>query len=78
MTSETGATVANAPRRVARLVVQGEFGPLLSTAFPDGDVAVESGRTRITILVRDEAELFMLVERLRDFGASLVSVTIEP
>jgi hypothetical protein len=78
MTSASDATPAPPARRRARLVVQGEFGPALSTAFPDGDVAVESGRTHITTYVRDEAELFMLLERVRDFGASLVSVTIEP
>jgi hypothetical protein len=78
MTLDRDAMPAQAPRRLARLVVQGEFGPLLSTAFPDGDVSVESGRTCIVIRVRDEAELFMLLERLRDFGAALVSVSIEP
>ena len=67
-----------APRRLARLVVQGEFGSLLSAAFPDSEVTVLVGRTHITTLVRDEAELFGLMERLRDFGAALVSVSIEP
>jgi hypothetical protein len=34
--------------------------------------------TRLTAQVRDEAELFGQLERLRDLGAALVSVSIDP
>jgi hypothetical protein len=63
---------------VGRIVVQGEFGPLLAAALPECEIAVLPGETRLTAHVRDEAELFGLVERLRDLGAALVSVTIDP
>jgi hypothetical protein len=64
--------------RVGRIVVRGEFGPLLGAALPECEIAVLSGETHVTAYVRDEAELFGLLGRLRDFGAELVSVSIDP
>jgi hypothetical protein len=64
--------------RVGRIVVRGEFGPLLGAALPECDIAVLSGETHINARVRDEAELFGVVERLRDLGAEFVSVAIDP
>ena len=58
--------------------MRAEFGPILPAAFPECDVAVLSGETHLTALVRDEAELFGLVERVRDLGAPVVSVTLDP
>lgn len=66
-----------ARRRVARIVVRGEFGPLLGEALPECEIAALSGETHITALVRDEAELFGLIERLRDLGAALVSASVD-
>jgi hypothetical protein len=43
-----------------------------------GPPAPGSGETHITAVVRDEAELFGLLERLRDLGAALISVSIDP
>ena len=65
-------------RRVGRIVVRAEFGPILPAAFPECDVAVLSGETHVTALVRDEGELFGLVERLRGMGAPIVSVMLDP
>jgi hypothetical protein len=39
---------------------------------------VPSGETHLTARVRHEAELFGPLERLRDLGAALVSVSIDP
>jgi hypothetical protein len=69
---------ATGPRRIGRIVVRGEFGPLLCAALPECEIAVLSGETHLTAQVRDEAELFGLLERLRDLGAALVSVSIDP
>jgi hypothetical protein len=65
-------------RRTGRIVVRGEFGPLLGAALPQCEIAVLSGETHVTALVRDEAELFGIIERLRDLGAALVSVAVDP
>ena len=67
-----------ARRRVGRIVVRGEFGPLLDAALPECEIAVLSGETHVTAEVRDESELFGIVERLRDLGAAIVSVSIDP
>lgn len=68
---------AGTHRRVAWIVVRGEFGPLLAAALPECDIEAAAGRTRLTVVVRDEAELFGVLGRLRDFGAELVSVSTE-
>jgi len=64
--------------RVGRIVVRGEFGPLLSAALPECEIAVLSGETHVTARVRDEAELYGVLGRLRDLGARLVSVSLDP
>jgi hypothetical protein len=69
---------ATTRRRVGRIVVRGEFGPLLGAALPECEIAVLSGETHLTADVRDEAELFGLLQRLRDLGAELVSVSMDP
>jgi hypothetical protein len=67
---------ATGHRRVGRIVVRGEFGPLVGAALPECEFAVLSGETHLTAQVRDEAELFGLLERLRDPGAALVNVDL--
>ena len=64
--------------QIGHIVVRGEFGPRLAAALPQCEITARSGQTHITAFVRDEAELFGVLERLRDFGASLVSVSIDP
>jgi len=58
-------------------VLREEFGPLLAAAFPECEIAVLSGETHMTAHVRDEAELYGMLARLRDLGAELVSVSID-
>jgi hypothetical protein len=69
---------AAAHRPLGRFVVRGEFGPLLGAALPECEIAVLSGETHVSAYVRDEAELYGLLGRLRDLGAALVSVSIDP
>ena len=73
----SGRATANR-RRVGRFVVRGEFGSRLAAALPECEIAVLAGETHITARVRDEAELFGILERLRDLGAAIVSVAIDP
>jgi hypothetical protein len=63
---------AATPGRIGRIVVRGEFGPLLSAALPQCEIAIVSGETHLTAYVRDEAELFGVVDHLRDLGAAFV------
>lgn len=58
-------------------MVRGEFGQLLSAALPECEIAALSGETHITAVVRDEAEMFGLIERLRNLGAALVSASVD-
>ena len=69
---------ASIRRLIGHIVVRGEFGPLLATAFPECEITAHGGETHLTAFVRDEAELFGVLARLRDFGASLISVSIDP
>jgi hypothetical protein len=46
--------------------------------MPECQIATLSGETHLTAEVRDEAEVFGLVERLRDLGAAIVSVSVDP
>lgn len=64
--------------RLGRIVVRGEFGARLAAALPECEIASLCGETHLTARVRDEAELFGLLGRLRDLGAVLVSVSIDP
>lgn len=64
-------------RRTGKDVVRGEFGPLLEAAFPGCEIATAPGTTQITAYVRDEAELFGVVERLRDLGVAVLSFSID-
>jgi hypothetical protein len=47
-------------------------------AIPECEVAVLSGETHLAAHLRDEAELMGIVERVRDLGAALVSISIDP
>jgi len=77
MARDPSPGAAERRRRVGRIVVRDEFGPLLAAALPECEIAVATGKTHITAHVRDEAELFGVLERLRDLGAALVSVSID-
>ena len=78
MSRSRGPDSASSQGRIGRIVVRGEFGPLLGAALPECEIAVLSGETHLTAHVRDEAELFGVLGRLRDLGAELVSVSLEP
>ena len=59
-------------------MVRDEFGPRLAAALPECEIASLSGETHLIAHVRDEAELYGLLGRLQDFGAQLVSVSLDP
>jgi hypothetical protein len=58
--------------------VRGEYGPMLEAALPECAIARMSGETHVTMRVGDAAELYGLLASLRDLGASLISVSLDP
>ena len=60
--------------RSYRIVVLGEFGKLLSSAFSDLEIKTGGGTTELTTHLGDASELYEVLEHLRDFAIELVSV----
>ena len=61
-------------RRTYRIVVRGEFGELLSSAFSEMTALPHDGTTILTADVADLSEFYGVLDRLRDFSIELISV----
>jgi len=61
-------------RRRYRIVVRGEFGELLSSAFGEMSAVPDRGTTILMAEVADLSEFYGVLDRLRDFAIELVSV----
>ena len=61
-------------RRRYRIVVKGEFGELLSSAFGEMIALPKDGTTILLADVADLSEFYGVLDRLRDFAIELVSV----
>jgi hypothetical protein len=61
-------------RRRYRIVVKGEFGELLSSAFSEMATLPKDGTTILLADVADLSEFYGVLDRLRDFAIELVSV----
>jgi hypothetical protein len=61
-------------RRRYRIVVRGEFGELLSSAFGEMSAVPDRGTTILMADVADLSEFYGVLDRLRDFAIELVSV----
>jgi hypothetical protein len=70
MTEQKGVT----QRKKYRIVVRGEFGELLSSAFDEMTAKPHQGTTILTADVADLSEFYGVLDRLRDFSIELVSV----
>jgi hypothetical protein len=57
-----------------RIVVRGGLSERFSAAFGDMTLHVDGGLTSLEGEVRDQSELFGVLERVRDLGLELVSV----
>ena len=62
---------------LGRIVVRNEWGPLLQAAMPECEIDVRRGETHLTAAVRDQSELFGLLDRLRNLGAEITSFTLD-
>ncbi len=63
-----------AGRKRYRIVVRGEFGELLETAFEEMAAQPHLGNTILTADVADASELYGLLDRLRDFAIEVINV----
>jgi hypothetical protein len=61
-----------------RIVVRSELSARYSQAFEGMTLVSENGQTAITGPVIDQAQLHGLLDRIRDLGLELVSVTATP
>jgi hypothetical protein len=58
-----------------RLVVDGELGDHLESAFPGMELSRANGETELVGRVRDQAELQGLLQRVSDLGLTLLEAT---
>jgi hypothetical protein len=56
-----------------RIVVRGEFGDLLTSAFSEFHIEAANGQTSLTGYLVDCAALYGVLDRLRDFAIEVVS-----
>ncbi len=56
-----------------RILVRGEFGPTFTAAFSDVAVRTEDRHTVLVTNPADQAQLYGLLERLRNFAVDVVS-----
>ena len=68
-------TLGSSASQTFRIEVRGEFGDLLGTAFEDVSTESAEGRTVLTATVRDEQHLYGIMDRLRDLGVHIISLT---
>jgi hypothetical protein len=57
-----------------QIIVRGECGMLLAGIVDDLTAESSHGRTRIVISVRDESELYGLLDRLQDLAVHIISL----
>ena len=60
-------------RRSYRLTIEGELGELAGGVFEKASVRIERGNT--VVVVRDQAELLGLMQRVSDLGLTLISAS---
>jgi hypothetical protein len=60
-------------RRSYRLTIEGELGEIADEIFVGTSVRTERGNT--VVVVRDQAELLGLMQRISDLGLTLISAS---
>jgi len=63
---------------VCEIVVRGRLSPRYETAFEGVTLAPGKGTTVLRCEVRDQSQLYGLLDQLRDLGIELVSVNRLP
>ena len=60
-----------------RVLVRGTLSERFATAFEGMTLETESGTTALVGDIRDQAQLYGILDRLRDFGLELVGIEEE-
>lgn len=63
---------------IYRIFVKGRLTTRLASAFAGMRVGSDAGNTSLTGLVRDQSELYGVLDRIRNLGLELVSVQPRP
>jgi hypothetical protein len=62
------------PRRRYRIILRGECKQLLAGILDEARIETSRGWTCVTASVRDESELYGLLERFQEFALHIVSL----
>jgi hypothetical protein len=76
MANGTGSGADSGPQRY-RIVVRGRLSERFAATFADMALEPTAGETALVGYVRDQSQLYGLLDCLRDFGLELVSVERE-
>ncbi len=66
-----------ARRSQYRIVVRGRLSKRFASALEGPDFVVSHGTTAITGTLVDQAQLYGLIDRMRDLGVELLSVDVD-
>jgi hypothetical protein len=69
--------LGNVSSRTYFLVVEGELSNGMAVAFDDIILTREEGNTVLTRVIRDQAELHGLIQRVSDLGLTLLTVSAD-
>jgi hypothetical protein len=64
--------------QTGHVVVRGVLGPIIKSAFAECEIAPVRDETHLAAPLRDQASLYGVLDRLQDFGLTLVSVCVYP
>ena len=57
-----------------QLIVRGECGPLTESLFGEAAIETGNGCTSLIFSVRDDSELYGLLDRIQDLGLHLITL----
>lgn len=75
--AERGA-VRETHEHTGHVVVRGVLGPLIRSAFAGCEITPVRDETHLAAPLRDQASLYGVLDRLQDFGLTLVSLSVYP
>jgi hypothetical protein len=68
----------DASEQTGHVVVRGVLGPTIRSAFAECEIAPVRDETHLAVPLRDQSSLYGVLDRLQDFGLTLISVFVYP